>query len=275
MTDDLLKAAVRGGTAEGIKLLVLFDIDGTLSTGSKFTESIYAGLKKVFEADLGIRLRVDLDELQRRAKRGSTLRVRLGELAKEHGIEPTPDLIERIIGSSASHFKKVLADKPDSIRLLAGAHELLEELCATDGIAIGVVTNNVSTAMELKLGHVGLFRLLFRYGQVTNGDEGVSKSNLLKIAHEKGKVRFGSSIRVVYVGDQVSDVKGGLENGMFTVAVATGRNTIEELGEAGASVVLNDLEDTRKVIEIFRELAQADAARSVGVSAQRPKKVRH
>lgn len=49
----------------------------------------------------------------------------------------------------------------------------------------------------------------------------------------------------VYVGDHVADVRGAKAAGAFSVAVATGPCTPEELREAGADVVLEDLTDFR------------------------------
>ncbi|NML50082.1 HAD family hydrolase [Streptomyces sp. R302] len=49
----------------------------------------------------------------------------------------------------------------------------------------------------------------------------------------------------VYVGDHVGDVRGAKAAGAFSVAVATGPCSPEELREAGADVVLKNLTDFR------------------------------
>ncbi|WP_303331585.1 HAD family hydrolase [Streptomyces sp. NA02950] len=57
--------------------------------------------------------------------------------------------------------------------------------------------------------------------------------------------------RAVLVGDTPADVRGGLAGGVRVVAVATGRSSTEDLREAGAEVVVDDLSDTRQVLKLL------------------------
>ena len=55
------------------------------------------------------------------------------------------------------------------------------------------------------------------------------------------------------VGDSVSDVEAGRANGVNTVAVATGHYGVEALRASGATYVLEDLSDTRRVLQVLVE----------------------
>ncbi|MBF9066773.1 HAD hydrolase-like protein [Streptacidiphilus sp. NEAU-YB345] len=62
------------------------------------------------------------------------------------------------------------------------------------------------------------------------------------------------SEEAVIFGDTVADVEAGAANGVFVVGVATGRTSREELAEAGAGVVLDDLTDTDLVVRLAERL---------------------
>jgi phosphoglycolate phosphatase len=58
--------------------------------------------------------------------------------------------------------------------------------------------------------------------------------------------------RVVVMGDTPHDIEGARVANARCIAVATGGFTEEQLAAAGADVVLPDLTDTARVVELLR-----------------------
>ena len=57
--------------------------------------------------------------------------------------------------------------------------------------------------------------------------------------------------RIVVIGDTPHDVTAAHANGAFALAVATGRNGLDELAACGADVALPDLSDTAAALRII------------------------
>jgi phosphoglycolate phosphatase-like HAD superfamily hydrolase len=56
---------------------------------------------------------------------------------------------------------------------------------------------------------------------------------------------------VVVISDTPHDVTAAHANGAYALAVATGRNPVEELIACGADLALEDLSDVAKVIDVI------------------------
>ena len=65
----------------------------------------------------------------------------------------------------------------------------------------------------------------------------------------------------VYVADTVRDIEAARLGGAAIIAVASGRDTIAELRNAGADLVLPDLSDTEQVISAIDRLTRVPASR--------------
>ncbi len=65
----------------------------------------------------------------------------------------------------------------------------------------------------------------------------------------------------VYIADTVRDIEAAGVGGARSIAVGTGRNTVAELREAGADLVLADLSDTEQVISAIDRLTRVPASR--------------
>ena len=61
----------------------------------------------------------------------------------------------------------------------------------------------------------------------------------------------GSGDRIVIIGDTPHDVSAAKANDAFALAVATGRDSVEDLLACGADVALADLSDVEHAIDII------------------------
>ncbi|WP_406081880.1 HAD family hydrolase [Streptomyces zaomyceticus] len=112
---------------------------------------------------------------------------------------------------------------------MPGARDAIQAVREAGGRTVVVTAKNGPHA-ELHLAHLGI-----EADAVVGGLWAEDKAEALS-AH-------GAQ---VYVGDHVGDVRGAATAGAVSVAVATGPCAPEELQEAGADVVLNDLTDFRR-----------------------------
>ena len=113
-----------------------------------------------------------------------------------------------------------------------------------------VLTGNLRPVAQAKLQTFGLDRLL-DLDVGAYGSDDLVRARLVGIARarasRKYQARFDSAATVL-IGDTPSDVKAALEGGARVVAVASGSNTAEELQQAGAGVVLPDLQDSERLV---------------------------
>ncbi|MEU3407277.1 HAD family hydrolase [Streptomyces sp. NPDC006670] len=107
---------------------------------------------------------------------------------------------------------------------MAGAREAVKAVQALGGRAIVVTAKNEPNARQ-HLEHLG-----------------IEADAVIGWLWAEGKAKalreYGAQ---VYVGDHIGDVRGARTAGAVSVAVATGPCAAEELREAGADVVLDDL----------------------------------
>ena len=100
---------------------------------------------------------------------------------------------------------------------------------------LGLVTGNYGRAVPLKLRAAGIDPEQFVVGAF--GDDAPTRPDLVRLAMEQWRARGAEPDprRVVVIGDTPRDVDCAKKNGCRSVAVATGRHTVEEL-EAGGGM---------------------------------------
>ncbi len=251
-----LSAALRDASTP-IKL-VLFDIDGTLSSGGKFTRA----LSTAIGTELG--LAVTTEELEERIKAGKTSREELAIIVEKAGVpkERQKEAIEHILTSAYGLLKRELSNSP--LIVLEGVTELLGQLNSKPDTVLGVVTNNTKAAMEIKLASSGLIRYFPQGSIMVCAEDGGSKKELVEFAITKAESALNARLKrssVFYFGDQVSDVIAGKLAGAVAIGVATGRSTFDELVRAGADVVLHKLSESNSAMAAIYG-AQRPTARS-------------
>ena len=221
-------------------ILILFDIDGTLVRGGPARVAFHTAMLETF----GTAGSIDSHDFS-----GKTDPQIVRELLTDAGMEDaTVDaglagLWDRYIGELEARID----DNP--MRLLPGVAGLIEALDAEPDVALGLVTGNIIRGARVKLGSVGLAE---RFAVGGYGSDHEIREHLPAIALERAfqawGVRFPAESAVI-VGDTPRDVRCGKQEGMRTVAVATGRISRERLETTGADAVFDDFSDIASVME--------------------------
>jgi phosphoglycolate phosphatase-like HAD superfamily hydrolase len=224
-----------------VSTIVLWDIDNTLLyTGGAGS----LGMARAFRDLYGV-----ADAFRRVEFSGRTDTAIFFDAAREHGL-PEGDLpseMERFCDAYIPHLGLALHEVSGG-RLMPGVPELLDALAQRPGVRMGLGTGNFRRGGELKLRHFGIDQ----YFPGTPGGFGEdSESRDAVIAAGIARMTNGSRpARVVIIGDTPHDVAAARANGAFALAVATGRNGVDELAACGADVVLPDLSDVDLALQI-------------------------
>jgi phosphoglycolate phosphatase-like HAD superfamily hydrolase len=133
---------------------------------------------------------------------------------------------------------------------LPGAAEVLTALARVPGVVQTVLTGNLRAVAVVKLRVFGLHRHIdFEVGAY--GEDDPERTKLVAIAQHRSGVKYETEFTLrntVIVGDTKNDVTAADVGGAKIIAVASGRDSLAELRDAGAEVVLPDLVDTYVVV---------------------------
>ena len=135
--------------------------------------------------------------------------------------------------------------------LMPGARELLEALETYDHLHLALLTGNYREAAEIKLQHFELWDF-FEWGAFS--DDSADRNALVPIARSRAEtydIPNEAIERVFVIGDTPHDIECARVAGAKSIAVATGGFTVEQLREAGADEVLQDLSDTQAVLALL------------------------
>lgn len=210
-------------------MLLLFDIDGTLTIGGPGKTAFGHALKRTY-GTAGPIVNHDFS--------GKTDPLLLRELLTAAGRAPHE------IEAGLPHFWDLyLAELEarigaDPVAVLPGVRELLDALTARSDIHLALVTGNVKGGARVKLGSVGLWEH-FPVGAF--GCDHEERDELPPVALERAEAHWGRPFHggdTVVIGDTPRDVACGRAVGAATVAVTTGRFSAEALERAGADRVL-------------------------------------
>jgi phosphoglycolate phosphatase-like HAD superfamily hydrolase len=172
----------------------------------------------------------------------------LNDAAAAHGIPPDSPSLMLFKDAYVRHLATEL-EKPGVNRkgLMPGVRELLDALAPRDDVFVALLTGNYEAGARLKLEYFDLWKY-FACGAF--GDAAPHRNVLVPIALTRVAAcgRAFAAAETIVIGDTPLDVGCAAHAGARSLAVATGSHSVEELREAGADTVLNDLSDTRVVM---------------------------
>ncbi|MCY3610370.1 MAG: haloacid dehalogenase-like hydrolase [Gemmatimonadetes bacterium] len=221
-------------------VLILFDIDGTLTTGGPARAAFQLALEETYGTAGPIATHDFSGKTDPRITR---------ELLTAAGRRPRD--IEAGLPRFWTRYLCELEARIDGhpVTVLPGVHELIAALAAREDVHLGLVTGNVAGGARLKL----LSARLWHHFPVGGfGSDHEVRNELPRVALDRASVHWGRAFRgsdAVIVGDTPRDVACGKAVGATTVAVATGRFTRTQLLDTEADRVLPDLADTTAAIE--------------------------
>jgi phosphoglycolate phosphatase-like HAD superfamily hydrolase len=172
------------------------------------------------------------------------------DAAREHGLPETelPAELERFCDAYIPHLDNALSEVTGG-RLMSGIRELLDALARCDDVRMGLGTGNFRRGGALKLRHFEI-DAYFPGTPGGFGEDSESRDAVIAAGIER-MTNGGRPERVVVIGDTPHDVTAARANGAFALAVATGRNDVEELTACGADVALPDLSDVEHALRII------------------------
>jgi len=221
--------------------LVLFDIDGTLIGGKHGHPKSYGDAIKAIH-------NIDFD-VDWRGVQGMTDQQILTEslLKKSISKEIIQENMDKYMVEMKKSFNKSIVDS--TIHPLEGVKELIIRLKSGDTL-LGLVTGNLVSIAQAKLEKLSLWKY-FDVGGF--GSDDINRTNLVKLAIKRATEKFGFKFNdnTFLFGDAPQDMKAGKEAGVKTVGVTTGVYSKEQLENAGADFLLEDLKDTKKVLKII------------------------
>lgn len=221
-------------------MLLLFDIDGTLTRGGPAVTAFRIALEHTYGTAGPVG---EYDFAGKTDPR--ILRDLLGAagLAPDEIARGLPRFWVRYLGELEAR----IATEP--VTVLPGVHTLIAELAARNDVFLGLVTGNVADGARLKLGSAGLWHH-FPVGGF--GSDHEVRNELPQVALDRASRHWGRAFNgreSVIIGDTPRDMECARAVGAATVAVTTGRFSSAELRAAGADSVLPDLSDTAATVE--------------------------
>jgi phosphoglycolate phosphatase len=222
--------------------LLLFDIDGTLLlTGGSGSRSMLAAGQKLFgesfSFDLDTSGKLDTQIYKELIILNPTLNI---ESRHAEFREVYLKLLEFNLTWESKAF------------LMPGIMVLLEDLRKRNHITLGLLTGNYGPAAKLKLKAVDIQHDWFSI--TAFGDEGITRPDLVELAMKRYEELKGEKLRpqeVVVIGDTPKDVACAQAHGCVAFAVATGRWSVEQLRATRADIVVDDLSDAGKLLELL------------------------
>lgn len=171
------------------------------------------------------------------------------EAARAHSVREPQAALGEFVDAYALQMDVALKETAGA--LMPGVEAALAALEARNDVVQGLGTGNFRRTSEAKLRHYGIADY-FPACVGGFGDDHEQRDELIRIGIGRlceNDRRNGD--RIVIVGDTPHDVVAARANNAFCLAVATGKDTVDDLMAAGADVVLQDLSDTARVIEIL------------------------
>jgi len=213
----------------------LFDIDGTLFTGKGAGSR---AMTRAGRAVLGERFSLEGIDFA-----GALDPWIYAEAARRTGYDTAAERHDSFRNAYLIELERELADRANKPLLLPGVHELLDRLARRSDVALGLVTGNYRRAVPLKFGSVGLSVARFPFGAF--GDYAETRARLVHLAMAEWARGGGSGDPrdTIVIGDTPRDIRCAQDNGCRCLAVATGRDSVENLERAGADAVARDLTD--------------------------------
>lgn len=236
----------RGERRPPTQRLLLFDLDGTLIEWGDpvHLDAIDHSVHTLFPESTGVSVRqIEFDgRVQRRMVR---------ELLAKAGRDGSISLeeLEAAFTIAGEKYARHWEDRDDMLcEPLPGVHALLERLADDKRFALAMVTGTARAIAEVKLRRHRLSRF-FPTGAF--GDEVENRVDLVRLAISRAEQHYGTSFppgTIAALGDTPHDIACGHACGTVGLGIATGRNSVETLTEAGAEAVVPDLTDTDAVI---------------------------
>lgn len=220
-------------------VLILFDIDGTIlrTEGAGVASMLDAG-RSLFAPEFtfdGVEVSGRLDHLI------------WTDLAARNGVEATDDNHTLFRETYGRLLAERLRTSPTA-RALPGVLDLLTWFRSDGQFVLGLLTGNYPETGQLKVRAAGVDPAWFPVAAW--GIDGPTRRHLPPVAISRAMEAAGREVspaQTVIIGDTPHDVDCARAHGCLSIAVATGRFSVDDLRSHGPDLVVADLADTAMI----------------------------
>lgn len=223
------------------RTLVLWDIDHTLIETRGVGRAIY---ERAFPVATGRPLTI-LAKIS-----GRTELDIMRETLRLNDIEPTETALRALVEALIQGYEHARDELASTGRALPGAHDTLRALDADPLVHQAVLSGNLRAVSRIKLEVFGLDQYL-DLASSAYGDDHDDRTALVSLARRRATEHTGvhfDNDHTVLIGDTPNDVRTALAAGAQVIAVATGKSSINELINAGATATITHLREVRRHI---------------------------
>jgi phosphoglycolate phosphatase len=226
--------------------LVLWDVDGTLVRAGELGATVFdAALEGVLGVRPDFRVRMS----------GKTDPQIVGEYLEVMGVEASDAVVDAILRDIEGRLAAAAAagELTAGGSACPGAAEILSELAGDPRVVSTLLTGNVYLNAVVKVAAFGLHDWLDLDVGAYGSDE-ADRRRLVPVAMSRVEQSHGARIEpddAWVVGDTPRDLECARAAGARCLLVATGRYRAEQLEPLGADAVLEDLSDTKGVLELL------------------------
>jgi phosphoglycolate phosphatase len=212
------------------RTLVIFDVDGTLVDSQAV---LYAAHRATFAAH-GLPLppkKVLLSLV------GLSL---LPTFERLVGADRAPAMVQTYKGL----FNRTLSDRSAEESLFDGVAELMPRLGARSDILLGIASGKSRRGIDRVTSEHGWQSL---FATIQTADEHPSKPHPSMLLAAMGETGTPPS-RTIFIGDTTFDIEMGLAAGVMPIGVSWGYHHVADLRAAGASVVIERIDDLETLL---------------------------
>jgi phosphoglycolate phosphatase-like HAD superfamily hydrolase len=175
----------------------------------------------------------------------------LSDAAAAHAIAHDAPALARFREVYLAYLRDALHEPGPRKGVMPGVRALLDALSPRRDVFLALLTGNYEDAARAKLQYFDLWRY-FSCGAF--GDAAADRNGLLPKALARVRACGGPDAApsdAVVVGDTPLDIACARAGSARSVGVATGSYRVDQLRDAGADVVLEDLSDTERVVALL------------------------
>ncbi|MEZ5404701.1 MAG: HAD hydrolase-like protein [Verrucomicrobiia bacterium] len=227
--------------------LLLWDIDGTLlTTGSAGEYALIQALKNHFEIDS----KLEGIEIAGRTDKGIAM-----EILRKYDLPETLENVTRFLDGYIEELQHWLPKRQETGRILEGVKTILDLAHERPDIAQGLLTGNLQKGAHLKLEHYQMMHY-FEFGAFS--DDHHDRNQLPAYAKQRAEEKFQTHFtpeNIFVIGDTPHDIACGKTIGAKTIAVATGRFSLEELKKHQPTAFFSDFSNADKFFALIDSVA--------------------
>ncbi|MHA1231351.1 MAG: HAD family hydrolase [Candidatus Helarchaeota archaeon] len=223
--------------------LLLFDIDGTLTTNNtahmKAFNSVFREFFNVKDADI-----------EKINHHGLTDELLIYMILERHNIDRK--IIEKNINEARAFmiekYKFFLKKHP--VILISGVKTFLKDVYSKN--ALGLVTGNLEEIARIKLSSVNIWEYFYGGGF---GSDSHDRYELIKIAIKRAENIYHKKFSIndiVLFGDTVRDIKAAEKLNIKIIGIAGGIYSTNELKQYGAHYVFRDFSNIKVLKEALK-----------------------